>query len=163
AGAGDEAIALAAKAVDIGARFGDPDLQALGLLRQGTLLISAGQTDEGFPLMEEATIAAVNGELGPLVTGIAYCAMIAACRDTTDYRRAGEWTEAAHRWCERQAINGFPGVCRVHRAEILGLQGGLQQAEQELTKATLELENYNTTPPLADGYYALGEVRTRMG
>ena len=159
----DRAIELAAKAVEIGARFGDPDLQAWGLLQQGSLLITVGRTEEGFPVMEEATIAAVNGELSPLTAGVAYCSMIAACRDTTDYRRASEWTEAAHRWCERQAINGFPGVCRVHRAEIVALQGALGRAEQELQQATQELAGYNATPPLADGFYALGEIRFKLG
>jgi class 3 adenylate cyclase len=163
AGELETAVEMAAAAVEIGARFGDPDLQAIGLIQQGSMLIRLGRTDDGFPLMEEATVAAVNGELGPFVTGVAYCSMIAACRNVTDYQRAGEWTEAAHRWCERQSIKGFPGVCRVHRAEIMGLQGGLLQAEQELTQATQELVLYNSTPPLADGYYALGEIRLRMG
>ena len=159
----DRAIDLAARAVELGARYGVADLQAAGLLQQGSLLITEGRTDEGFPLMEEATIAAVNGELRPLTAGIAYCSMIAACRDTTDYRRASEWTDAAHRWCERQAISGFPGVCRVHRAEILALQGGLDRAELELQQATQELAAYNATPPLADGFYALGAIRLRLG
>jgi class 3 adenylate cyclase len=163
AGDVDAAVDLARQSVEIGARFGDRDLQAFGLLQQGRLLITTGRTDEGFPLMEEATIAAVNGELSPITTGVAYCSMIAACRDTTDFRRAGEWTEAAHRWCERQAINGFPGVCRVHRAEIVALQGALGVAEQELQQATEELAAYNATPPLADGFYALGEIRMRLG
>ena len=163
AGQIDRAIELAMTAVDFGARFGDPDLQAWGLIQQGSLLVTVGRTDEGFPLMEEATVAAVNGELGPLTTGVAYCSMIAACRNTTDYRRASEWTDAAHRWCERQAISGFPGVCRVHRAEIVALQGALDRAEQELQQATKELAAYNATPPLADGFYALGEIRLRLG
>jgi class 3 adenylate cyclase len=159
----DNALEMAGRAVEIGARFGDPDLQAFGLLRHGMLLISLGRTEEGFRLMEEATIAAVTGDLGPITTGVAYCSMIAACRNTTDYRRASEWTEAAHRWCERQSINGFPGVCRVHRAEILALQGGLEVAMQELQQATEELAGYNQAPPLADGFYALGEIRYRLG
>jgi class 3 adenylate cyclase len=159
----DQAIEQAAKAIELGARFGDADLQAWGLIQQGTLLIADGRTDEGFPLMEEATIGAVNGELSPFVSGVAYCSMISACRDTTDYRRASEWTEAAHKWCERQAINGFPGICRVHQAEIVALQGALDRAEQELQQATQELAAYNATPPLADGFYALGEIRLRLG
>jgi hypothetical protein len=76
----DRAIELARNVVELGARFGDADLQAWGLLEQGSLLITLGRTDEGFPLMEEATIAAVNGEVGPFVTGVVYCSMIAACR-----------------------------------------------------------------------------------
>ena len=115
---------------------GTPTSRAWGLLQQGRLLIAGGRTDEGFPLLEEATIAAVNGELNPFMAGVAYCSMIASCRDTTDYRRASEWTEATHRWCERQSINGFPGICRVHRAEIVALQGALDRAEQELLQAT---------------------------
>ena len=159
----ENAIDLAAHALDIGSRFGDHDLQAWALTLQGTLLIATGRTDQGFPLMEEATIAAVNGELDPYTAGVVYCQMIAACRNTTDYRRASEWTEAAHRWCERQAISGFPGVCRVHRAEIQSLMGGLATAEQELLQATDELAAYRATGPLGDGFYALGEVRFRLG
>jgi class 3 adenylate cyclase len=163
AGDVEQALELGAKVVEIGARYGDADLQAWGLIQQGSLLITAGRTDEGFPLMEEATVAAVNGELGAFTTGVAYCSMISACRDTTDYRRASEWTEAAHRWCERQSINGFPGICRVHRAEIVALQGALGRAELELQQATEELAAYNATPPLADGFYALGEIRFKLG
>src|SRR5262249_2074049 len=69
----------------------------------------------------------------------------------------------AHRWCERQAINGFPGICRVHSAEIVALQGALDRAEQELLRATQELEAYNAAPPLADGFAALGEIRFKLG
>ena len=163
AGDMDGAMEEAARAVEVGARFGDADLQAWGLIQRGSILIRLGRIDEGFTFMEEATIAAVNGELRPMSTGVVYCTMIAVCRDITDYGRAGEWTEAAKRWCERQAINGFPGVCRVHRGEILALQGALEQAERELLTATEEIALYNATPPLADGFYALGEIRMRLG
>jgi class 3 adenylate cyclase len=157
------AIKLGGRAAELGARFEDADVRALGLVQQGRHLIAGGRTDDGFPLLEEATVAAVNGELNPYMAGVAYCCMIASCRDTTDYRRASEWTEATHRWCERQSINGFPGICRVHRAEIVALQGALDRAEQELLQATTELAAYEATPPLADGFYALGEIRFRLG
>jgi class 3 adenylate cyclase len=163
AGDVETAIKFAGQAVEIGTRFADADIRAWGLLQQGRLLIGGGRTDQGFPLLEEATIAAVNGELNPFVAGVAYCAMISSCRDTTDYRRASEWTEATRRWCERQSINGFPGICRVHRAEIVALQGALDRAEQELRQATAELAAYDATSPLADGFYALGEIRFRLG
>ncbi len=113
--------------------------------------------------MEEATIAAVSGELSPITTGITYCAMISACRDLTDYKRASEWTEATERWCERQSVSGFPGVCRIHRAEVIALGGAWERADTELRKATAELATFNAVPPMADGYYAIGELRLRMG
>lgn len=159
----DTAIELAEQAVQIGARVGDADLQATALTLLGSLRIATGETSDGFALMEEATIAAVNGELSPFVTGVTYCRLIAACRDLTDYRRASEWTEAAERWCERQSVSGFPGICRVHRAEVVALSGAWERAEEELRRATYELVAFNAIPPLADGFYAIGEIRLRMG
>ena len=49
--------------MQIGMRTGDPDLQATALTLLGSLKIAVGETADGFGLMEEATIAAVNGEL----------------------------------------------------------------------------------------------------
>ena len=159
----DGALELAEQAVRIGERTADPDLQAWSLTSLGSLKIATGATSEGFALMEEASIAGVNGELSPFTTGVTCCAMIAACRDLTDYRRASEWTEATERWCERQSVSGFPGVCRVHRAEVVAIGGDWARAERELERATDELAAYHATPPQADGYYAIGEIRRLKG
>ena len=86
--------------------------------------------------MEEASIAAVNGELSPFTTGVTACRMIGACRDLTDYRRASEWIEATERYCDRQSLSGFPGICRIHRAEVAAVGGAWERAEQELERAT---------------------------
>ena len=53
--------------------------------------------------------------------------MIGACRDLTDYRRASEWIEATERYCERQSLSGFPGICRIHRAEVAAVGGGWER------------------------------------
>ena len=90
---------------------------------QGMAHILQGQVGHGMLLIDEAAAAAVGGELTPMATGIVYCMTIVACRELADYRRAGEWTEATTRWCERQSIDGFPGHCRVRRAEIMRLRG----------------------------------------
>jgi class 3 adenylate cyclase len=163
AGEVEAALELANQAVQIGTRLGNADLQAFALALLGQLKIATGATEDGLALMDEATIAAVNGELSPFTTGITYCTMIATCRDLADYRRAGEWTEAAERWCERQSVSGFPGVCRIHRAEVVALSGAWDRAEEELRRATKELGDYHAIPPMADGLYAIGEIRLRMG
>jgi class 3 adenylate cyclase len=157
------AIALAERAVAIASKGTDPDLQASALMAVGTLKIGSGATMDGFALLEEAAIAAVNGELSPMTTGVTCCQMIAACRDLTDYRRASEWTEATERWCERQSVAGFPGVCRIHRAEVVAISGAWERAERELRQATVELAGYKAIPPLADGLYAIGEIRRLVG
>jgi len=97
-----------------------------------------------------------------MATAIIYCNAISACRSLADYRRAGEWTEAAKRWCERQAISGFPGVCRVVRAEVMRLHGHWGDAEAEALKACAELESF--APSVARvAFHELGEVRLRLG
>jgi tetratricopeptide (TPR) repeat protein len=109
----DSALEQARATYAIAERLSDPDLMALGLHDQGRALVAMGQVDAGMALIDEATVAAVGGELGPHATAAVYCNTINACRDVADYGRAGEWTEAAKRWCERQSIAGFPGMCRV--------------------------------------------------
>jgi class 3 adenylate cyclase len=89
--------------------------------------------------------------------------MIGTCRDLTDYRRASEWIEATERYCAKQAVSGFPGVCRVHRAEVVAISGAWDKAELDLERATIELGAYNAAPVQADGYYAIGDVRRLKG
>jgi class 3 adenylate cyclase len=163
AGRFEEALAQAEEGVRIGGRMTDPDLQAIALISLGRLKIGAGETEEGLALLEEATAAAANDELSPYLTGMTYCTMISACRDLNDYERASQWTEETERWCERSSVAGFPGVCRIHRAEIVALGGDLPRAKAELEQAAQELAKYKRFPPLGDGLYAIGEVKLRMG
>jgi class 3 adenylate cyclase len=163
-GAGDyeQALEHARRALELATRFGDRDLQAIGLHDQGRALVALGQVEEGMALIDEATVAAVSGELAPLTTGVVYCNTITACKELADYRRAGDWTEAAKRWCERQAIAGFPGMCRVYRASIMLMKGFWSEAEQEARRACDELGNFNLSYA-AEAFYELGEVRLRAG
>src|SRR5262249_49956520 len=119
------ARAAADRAMDLATRFGDRDSLAQSVMLQGMSLINDGKLKDGLALVDEATMAAVSGEVELFTTGWIYCNTISTCRDLGELRRAGEWTEAAHRWCERSSVGGFPGVCRVHRAEIIALQGSL--------------------------------------
>ena len=105
----EQAFNEATAALDIGTRLGDRDLQALGLHQQGVVLVAQGKADEGLALLEEAAVPAVSGELDPSSTATIYD-VISTCRDLADYRRAGEWTEAAKRWCERRRSPGFPDI-----------------------------------------------------
>ena len=158
----DTALAKAAQALDIGTRFGDRDLMAMALHDRGRVLVARGQVAEGMALVDEATVAAVSGELGPMTTAIIYCNTITACKELADYRRAGEWSDAAKRWCDRQAISGFPGMCRVYRAGIMRVRGAWLEADQEARRACEELREFNLSYA-AESLYELGEVRLRMG
>ena len=159
----DSALKLFDEAAEIGTRTGAPDLRALALSRGGYTKVGAGAVAEGFAMLEESAISAVTGELSPFAAGVSCCNMISCCRDLTDYQRAKEWIEATERFCESQSVSGFPGICRVHKAEVVALTGAWAKAESELRTATTELAAYNAIPPMADGFYAIGEIRLRMG
>jgi class 3 adenylate cyclase len=158
----EKALAYAQRTYEIGSRFGDADLMALGLNDRGRILIAKGQVAEGMALLDEATLPAVSGELGPLMTAIIYCNTIEACKELADYRRAGDWTDAAKRWCEREGVAGFPGVCRVYRAGIMRLRGAWAEAEEEVRRACDELRDFNLYYA-AEAFYELGEIRLRFG
>jgi len=163
-GGGDFEAALehARRETEIGERVGDIDLQAVGLHDQGRILVGAGQVEPGMELLDEAMAIAIGGELSPFPTAVIYCNVTIACQDLGDYRRAMQWSEAAKRWCERQAIAGFPGMCRVRRAEITQLRGQWPEAEAEARLACDELQSFNAEYA-AQGFYQIGEVRLRMG
>jgi class 3 adenylate cyclase len=162
-GESEEAERHAAAVQEIGARLGDRDIEAFGRALEGAILVFHTQVEQGLALVDEATLAAVGGELSPYVAGNIYCLTIGICRSVADYRRASEWTEAAARWCEREAITGFPGVCRVQRAEIMRLRGSYAEAEDEASKAQAELEAFGRLPQAGAGAYEVGEVRFRRG
>ena len=159
----EAALRLAERAIAIGTECHYADLTASAQLNLGQLKIATGAAVDGIALMEEASIAAVNGDLSPMESGVTACRMIGACRDLTDYRRASEWIEATERYCDRMSLEGFPGICRIHRAEVAAVSGSWDRAEEILRKATAELETYQATPPQADGFYALGDVRRMRG
>jgi len=129
---------------------------------KGTTLVMSGQVSEGLALLDEATAAAVSGELEPLATGMVYCVTIHSCQTLGDCGRAAEWTTEANRWCDRLDVSGFPGACRVHRAEIMRLQGNWDRAEEQAVEACDELGGYFNLVTSA-GFYEIGEIRRRRG
>jgi class 3 adenylate cyclase len=158
----DAAENLAAQALEAAQRFGRGDEVALAMELLGSLLARRGEIARGFELVDESTAMAVGGELSARTTGVVYCQTIALCHDLADFERAGDWTEAAMRWCERRSISGFPGICRVHRAEMLRLRGAWDRATSDAATACEELPGYN---PMQAGFAfaEVGELRLRMG
>src|ERR1700687_4078846 len=156
------ALEFAQQTLQIGTRFGNQDLIALGLQDRGLTLVAQGQFVEGMALLDQATVAALSGELRPLTTGAIYCNTISTCEEIADYKRASDWTDAARRWCERQTITGFPGMCRVHRAAVIRLTGAWQEAEQEARNAYDEVHDFRDDYA-AEALYQIGEIRLNRG
>jgi class 3 adenylate cyclase len=159
----ERAVAHLEEAGEIAARTGDRDLLVVSLHDKGRALCALGRFADGAALMDEAMVATVAGELEPMAAGIVYCSMIGVCSHVEDYKRASEWTDATTRWCDRQSIAAFPGVCRVHRAEILRVRGEWGSAEEEARRACDELPRYNLLEGVGAAYYEIAEVRRRRG
>jgi class 3 adenylate cyclase len=158
----DAGIASAERAYELATRLNDRDVQSHALVFKGRALTRKGDVAQGLALLDEATAAAVSGDLSPITACSIYCVTISACQGVGDYRRAVEWTQAANRWCDRLDVSGFPGACRVHQAELTRLQGDWPQAETQALQACEELHDFNRWVT-AGGFVEIGEIRRRRG
>jgi class 3 adenylate cyclase len=158
----DRAVGLFDETYELARRVGDRDVQMLALTGKGRTFIKMGKIDEGLALLDEASASALCGDIRAHSAGLVYCITISSCQDVGDYRRAAEWTEAANRWCDTLDVTGFPGACRVHRAEAMRLRGDWSAAEAQALAACEELKDFDRVIPAA-GYYEVGEIRRRRG
>jgi DNA-binding CsgD family transcriptional regulator len=159
----DVAVRDARTIQEMGARFGDPNLTALGILAEGVGIMRQGAIGRGVALLDEAMLAAVADDLDPAWAGHIYCNVIAACDGIGDLRRAAEWTDATMQWCESLTSSGpFLGICRVHRARIHQLQGRWDQSEREATNVYTGNPWFDVAT-LGEAHYQVGEVRRLRG
>jgi DNA-binding NarL/FixJ family response regulator len=165
--AGDHGAAYqtATEIAEIGTHFGDRDLIAIGVHEQGHALVRQGRFEEGLRLLDEVMVGVTAGELSPIVTGIIYCNTIGFWQSVYELRRAREWTEALTRWCEQQPdMVAHTGVCLVHRAEIMQLQGAWDAALEEAQRAGERFaEGVLNERVCGKAYYRQGEVHRLRG
>lgn len=159
-----EGRALADRVVTVARGSGDEDLLALGLNVAGRARIRAGSVDDGLALLDEAMVAVVSGSLSPSAAGVVYCSLIEACEEIADRHRAGEWTEALSRWCDRQrGLVTFTGRCLVHRSTILRQHGRWTAAEKEAKQACERFVAAADQQAMGRALYELAEVHRLRG
>jgi tetratricopeptide (TPR) repeat protein len=133
--------------------------------RAGSRAAGPRRAKEGLRLVDEVLAAASANDLSPIVTGIVYCNTIAFCRAAHDVRHVREWTRALTAWCERQTeMIAHNGLCLVHRAEIMLLNGDWEAALNE-ARRSLERFTRGALNRLACGhaFYCVGEVHRLRG
>ena len=165
AGDHEAAYETATEIAEIGTQFADRDLIAIGLHEQGHALVRQGRFEEGLRLVDEVMVAVTAGELSPMVTGLVYCNTIGFWQSVYELRRAREWTDALTRWCEQQpGMVAHTGVCLVHRAEIMQLQGAWDAALEEARRAGERFaEGVLNERVCGKAFYRQGEVHRLRG
>lgn len=164
-GAGNPSSArdMAVEAFSIGARLGDPDLRAFGTLGQGQALLALGQVDGGTAKLDEVMVSVTAGEVGPILSGIVYCAVILECVHLLDLARAAEWTAALSAWCDSQPdLVPYRGQCLVHRAQLQQAAGDWPEAAATADAACRRLAD-PPHPALGLAHYQQGELYRLRG
>jgi len=158
----DAARSAYERAAQIGKNFADPDLFVLAQVGVGESLIGLGEVDRGIGLMDEVMVDATAGDVSPVIVGIAYCSVIAACHHVFDVRRAQEWTAALDSWCESQPqLVHFRGLCLLNRAELRQFHGAWERAAAETREASERLAE--TDESLAEAMYQTAELHRLRG
>ena len=131
------AIAHAASGRELARRFGLVDLEMLALAIEGASLVASGELARGMGQLDEATAAALGGEMRQLeLVGLTCCFMIYACERVRDFDRAGQWCTRMKEYCERNGLRSVTAVCRTHYATVLTERGEWRDAEAELVSAS---------------------------
>jgi DNA-binding CsgD family transcriptional regulator len=159
-----ESLAYMERAVEIGRRFNERSLIAFARMGMGRAHIKLGRVAEGLSLLDEVMISVTSNEVAQMFVGGIYCAVIDACQEVFDLRRAREWTDALDRWCKAQPdLAAFQGACRVNRAAIMQLHGAWNDAMDEARRACEWLSDPPGQPAAGAAFYRAAELNRVRG
>ncbi|GAC1321855.1 MAG: hypothetical protein NVSMB12_22210 [Acidimicrobiales bacterium] len=151
-------------AIGVGRRMRSPDLEIQALALRGLALVGQGQVGEGMRLLDEASAAALAGEVEDLGSvWIPCCFLMWGCEQVRDWDRAGQWCDRVRQFCEDAHWLGSPySLCRSHYGAVLLWRGEWAAAESELRQAGDALARQRPWFA-ADALARLGELRRRQG
>jgi ATP/maltotriose-dependent transcriptional regulator MalT len=151
----------AAATVALARALEDADLEMLAVAQEGLALVMHGAVDVGMARLDEATTAALSGEMAnPVAIGIACCHLVTACELVRDLARAAEWCERVREYSARIKFNVLVSVCRIQHATVLMWGGAWSEAETELERA---LEHVAVARVREPALVCLAELRRRQG
>jgi DNA-binding CsgD family transcriptional regulator len=154
----DQAIVVARRMRQLGDRYDDATLGAVGLVHEGVATLKQGRVADGLALVDEAMLAVRAGAVDPSWAGNLYCQLMTTFFELADIRRARAWTEATERWCDQHSNAAmFVGICRVHRAQLLHLDGAWHDAQRHAAQACRDLADMNVEV-VAAGHYEIGQL-----
>jgi ATP/maltotriose-dependent transcriptional regulator MalT len=154
---------LSDEAVALSRQCGAVDQEMIALSVGGLAMITEGHVAEGMSRLDEATTAAVAGEMhDPSLIATACCILIHACEQVRDYSRAGQWCERVRALADRWRMGSFFVICRTQYASILMSRGDLTAADRELETAIRHAETHRPAL-IRSALVRLGDLRRRQG
>jgi DNA-binding CsgD family transcriptional regulator len=139
------------------------DLEILALSQEGFALVREGQVLDGMRRLDEATTAALAGEVSNLDAIITACCFLSdACEHVRDLTRTAQWCEKMQEFCVRYSYNSMLAYCRTHHANLLLWRGAWEEAEEVPISATTEL-TVKRAGLAPRGFLALAELPRRQG
>lgn len=156
-----QALRLAQAAYELGQQQDDVKTKALGLMYRGFYRLSLGDTRGGLADQDHAAAIALSNNLDPITGSFLYCNILWACRTFGDWARADQWTLGYQQFCSDSKMD-FSGSCQLHRAEVLGVRGSLQDALAHISDALARLTE-DAPWAIADAHRVLGDIHCAIG
>jgi LuxR family transcriptional regulator, maltose regulon positive regulatory protein len=158
-----EVRTLAAEARSIARALDDADAEMTALSLEGLALVHQGKIDEGMACLDEATTAAVAGDIAnPVAVGVSCCHLISACELIRDFGRSAEWCDRVREYGERLRFDVLLAACRTLYANVLVWKGEWALAGEHLEAA---IAHFRRARPAMqeEGLLRLAELRRRQG
>ncbi|MGW4928471.1 LuxR C-terminal-related transcriptional regulator [Agromyces sp. NPDC004153] len=153
---------IAERAIAHARRIGDLDAEMLALSMLGLVTVSSGRLADGLRMLDEATAAAVAGELDdPEASAGVCCFFVTASARIRDFDRLAQWSQHVMRvsqdWTNRSMFS-YP---RIEHASALIWWGRWEEAEAELAAARTDMSARPQFAALA--MLRLADLRRRQG
>lgn len=155
------ARAFASRAVAQAQRVGDAAVEQMGRAFLGLIQVSLGELEPGFALIDEATAAALAGELPPLADLDVYCVLITACDRVRDLDRMDQWAHRVLALATGTGTEAFATFARTQYASLLIGRGRWAEAEAELDRVLRDASGRPLTAAMAMALRA--SLRRRQG
>jgi hypothetical protein len=135
--------------------------EMLFLALDGLVLVAAGEVEEGMRRLDEATTAAMAGEVEDArYVELICCHLIDACKRVRDFDRAREWCRRVEEIAARLGDAQIFTLCRNYYGEVLVWRGAWKEAELALAAASRDLTNAGRDA--SDSLVRLAELRRRQ-
>jgi ATP/maltotriose-dependent transcriptional regulator MalT len=135
--------------------------EMLFLALDGLVLVATGEVEEGMRHLDEATTAAIAGEVEDArYVELICCHLIDACKRVRDFDRAREWCRRVEEIATRLGDAQIFTLCRNYYGEVLVWRGAWNEAELALAAASRDLTNAGRDA--SDSLVRLAELRRRQ-